>query len=193
MYEQRAKLLFELGRAQVSAAVCRRPPPAGRHGYAWRVHTLQDARRVPVGCRIASHSVALAAITPFRVQARAAATAGTANEVTGIAQIAQREVVMLQGQLADLDRKNKLAVRRSQLLSHISCPCALPGEQPAPLPQSFPESLHLQWCEERNASHRALFRCWFRSSTSAAVWTPGASSLGSTLAAGPAQLIRTQR
>lgn len=64
----------------------------------------------------------LAAVTPFFVQARAAATAGTANEVTGIAKIAQREVAMLQGQLADLDRKNKLAVRRPQLLSHSPCP-----------------------------------------------------------------------
>jgi hypothetical protein len=44
------------------------------------------------------------------MQARAAATAGTANEVTGIAQIAQKEVAVLQGQLADLDKKNKLAV-----------------------------------------------------------------------------------
>lgn len=44
------------------------------------------------------------------LQARAAATAGTANEVSGRAQIAQKEVAMLQGQLADLDKKNKLAV-----------------------------------------------------------------------------------
>jgi hypothetical protein len=31
-------------------------------------------------------------------------------EVSGIAQLAQKEVAMLQGQLADLDKKNKLAV-----------------------------------------------------------------------------------
>lgn len=30
--------------------------------------------------------------------------------MAGIAQLAQREVAMLQGQLADLDKKNKLAV-----------------------------------------------------------------------------------
>jgi hypothetical protein len=45
------------------------------------------------------------------LQARAAATAGTASEVTGIAQLAQREVAMLQAQLVDLDKRNKLAVR----------------------------------------------------------------------------------
>jgi hypothetical protein len=44
------------------------------------------------------------------VQTRAAATAGTATEVSGIAQLAQKEVAMLQGQLADLDKKYKLAV-----------------------------------------------------------------------------------
>lgn len=157
MYEQRAKLLFELGRAQVSAAVRRRPPAACRCGSA-----LQDAQRVHVWCRIASHNVAMAAVTPSCVQARAAATAGTANEVTGIAQIAQREVAALQGQLADLDRKNKLAVRPSQLLSHSSCPRALPGQQPASLPHTFPGFFHLHLCEKPNAAHRELIMCcWY--------------------------------
>lgn len=50
-------------------------------------------------------------LSPCALQARAACTAGTASEVTSIAQLAQKEVAMLQGQLADLDRKNKMAVR----------------------------------------------------------------------------------
>lgn len=49
-------------------------------------------------------------------QARAAATAGTATEVADVARIAQKEVAMLQGQLADLDHKNKLAVKQTHSL-----------------------------------------------------------------------------
>lgn len=44
------------------------------------------------------------------VQARAAAASSAADDVSGIARLAQREVATLQGQLADLDRKNADAV-----------------------------------------------------------------------------------
>lgn len=63
--------------------------------------------------RMRIHSSRCAA-TLWAKQARAATTAGTACEVAGVAQLAQKEVAALQGQLADLDKRNKLAVRRNE-------------------------------------------------------------------------------
>jgi hypothetical protein len=135
VYEQRAKILFELSRAQASPCTlqCRSLQRYGNctcTGLAKRnlVHAcilIIEQMRVMLGAAFQPSMGRLSCLVLLSPssQARAAATAGTASEVTGIAQLAQREVAMLQAQLMDLDKRNKLAVR--PMFMPLACCCAL--------------------------------------------------------------------